>query len=319
MDLRFRRRKSNKPMKQKDYNNKQITDYLLHKLPGEEETEIEERYFADPEFLRQLRSIERELIDRYVRDELTGEEKRSFERKYLSSACRRERVEFARALAELTSRAPAVTTGEFTGQKATPWWQSLPALLRGDNRAVALAAMVFVIVFGLWAAFVLVDRSNQGQEVVRQEDATPEPDGHQPGTTAQPANGGQTQPGKESDKTPRSKAPPRVATFTLSPYLDRDDAEAKEIIIPSGIKTIRLRLYHEGGQHGTYEAVLMTPEGEQVWKDNAARGKASEPGVLVLSLPARLLTSRDYVLRLSATTRGGSEDVGKYYFRVLRQ
>jgi hypothetical protein len=66
--------------------------------------------------------------------------------------------------------------------------------------------------------------------------------------------------------------------------------------------------------------VLATPEGRKVWERDRLKGKRENTGSLVVvMLPARRLTSRDYVLSLKGAAGGEPEDVGKYSFRVVRR
>ncbi|HEX5733675.1 MAG TPA: hypothetical protein VF131_12640 [Blastocatellia bacterium] len=303
-------------MKQTSYDRRLLIEYLLHKLSEEEEVQLEEKYFVDPEFHRQLQEAERDLIDMYARNELAGKEKERFEKYFLPSPRRQERIEFARALAESVSRTAGVKGEGYTIPGAASWWQSLPAYMRANSRVVALSAVILITVFGLWLAFALLNKSEQGQErqVVQTQDSLPDSENQPAGATPQP------EPKEESDKTPRSKDVPRIATYALSPYLTRDISEVKEIIIAPEIDTVRLQLYVEGDLHKSYGAVLATPEGRKIWEQDRLKGKPANSGaVVVLMLPAKILTSRDYVLSLKGTNGDEREDVGKYYFRAVKQ
>jgi hypothetical protein len=312
-------------MKPTSYDQRLPIEYLLHELSEEEEVQLEERYFVDPEFHRQLRDAERDLIDRYARNELVGKEKERFERYFLPSPRRQERIEFARVLAESVSRTAEVKGKDYAIPQAASWWQSLLTYMRANSRVVALSAVILIAVFGLWLAFAWLNKSEPHREgeVVQKQDSSPDSENKPAGSPPQPEpeQVRPTEPKKESDKTPRSKDVTRIATFTLSPYLTRDTSEVKEITIAPGINTVRLRLYVEGDLHESYGAVLMTPEGRKIWEQDRLKGKPANSGVLVvIMLPARILTSRDYVLRLNGTPIGGErEDVGKYYFRAVRQ
>ena len=76
--------------------------YLLGELPEEERTGIEERYFLDDEEFEQFEIAEDELIDRYVRDELSVEERRRF-KELLVAPGFMERVEVAKLIAQRTA------------------------------------------------------------------------------------------------------------------------------------------------------------------------------------------------------------------------
>src|SRR5688572_732884 len=80
---------------------KLIAQYLLGELPEEQQVEIEGRAFSDQEFMAGITSVENDLIDEYVRDEMSASDRQRFESRFLASESRRKRVEFARALAHL--------------------------------------------------------------------------------------------------------------------------------------------------------------------------------------------------------------------------
>ena len=81
--------------------------YLLGALPEKRQVEIEDRAFRDQEYLQTIQAVERDLIDEYVRGELPERERRQFEARFFVSAERRRKVEFAKALAIVTSESKA--------------------------------------------------------------------------------------------------------------------------------------------------------------------------------------------------------------------
>lgn len=75
-----------------------ITAYLLGELPDEESERFEEECFASNNWPDQIGPAENDLIDAYLRRELTPEQHQHFELNYLSTKARRERVAAAVAL-----------------------------------------------------------------------------------------------------------------------------------------------------------------------------------------------------------------------------
>jgi len=76
-----------------DLNNETlITRYLLGELSEEQQVEIEDRAFEDKNYLASITAVENDLIDEYVRNELSGAERQRFEKRFLASAERRKRV-----------------------------------------------------------------------------------------------------------------------------------------------------------------------------------------------------------------------------------
>jgi hypothetical protein len=77
-----------------------ITAYLLEELTEQESEQFEEQCFAQDEWPDQLDAAEQELIDAYLRNELTSDRKRRFLERYLTTDARKARVLAARMLHE---------------------------------------------------------------------------------------------------------------------------------------------------------------------------------------------------------------------------
>lgn len=75
-----------------------LSRYLLHDVSEQEREEIERSYFRDPETLALLDAVEGDLIEAYVRRQLTRAERARFEKYFLCTRARRERLRMAEAL-----------------------------------------------------------------------------------------------------------------------------------------------------------------------------------------------------------------------------
>src|SRR5580765_4200045 len=84
-----------------------LVKYLLGDLSQEEQVQVEDRAFADPDYLVMLQAVEVDLIDAYVNGDLSPAERRGFERQFLVSPERRKKVAFARDLARVAAEAKA--------------------------------------------------------------------------------------------------------------------------------------------------------------------------------------------------------------------
>src|SRR5512132_4115643 len=120
-------------MRPQPIDEKVLVRYLLGNLTEDEQVQLENRAFADADYLGVLEAAEADLIDTYVRGELSQPDRRSFEFRFLTSPQRRSKVEFARALAALTAEWKA-------RQPAAAGRPSLLSLLRGWNAALRFAA-----------------------------------------------------------------------------------------------------------------------------------------------------------------------------------
>jgi len=85
-----------------------LVNYLLGKLTEDEQVRIEDRAFADRDYMGALHAAEADLIDDYVRGDLAVADRRDFERQFLVSPHRRNKIEFAQALARVTDEPPPV-------------------------------------------------------------------------------------------------------------------------------------------------------------------------------------------------------------------
>src|SRR5215471_14273682 len=86
---------------------KLMVQYLLGNLSEEDQVRIEDRAFSDSTYMDALEAAEADLIDAYVRDELSQAERRGFESRFLASPHRRSKVEFARDLARIAEESRA--------------------------------------------------------------------------------------------------------------------------------------------------------------------------------------------------------------------
>src|SRR5262249_31972610 len=79
-------------------NHKFFYRFLLGEAPPDEQEQFEIRLLEDAELQEVIQAAEFDLIDDYIRGDLTGPEARSFERNFLNSPARRRKLEMARIL-----------------------------------------------------------------------------------------------------------------------------------------------------------------------------------------------------------------------------
>jgi hypothetical protein len=114
-----------------------LVKYLLGDASPEEQIRIEDRAFADPDYLLVLQAVEVDLIDSYVNGELSPAERRGFERQFLVSLERRRKVAFARDLARVAAEAKALEASPALQVSA---WQSILRAVRAWNPALPFAS-----------------------------------------------------------------------------------------------------------------------------------------------------------------------------------
>lgn len=122
---------------QRSFDDRVLTQYLLGGLPDEDAERVDELSVTDDDVAWQLRAVENDLVDAYVRGELSGDTLAKFCSSYLANPERRRRVEIANALR---------TTGTAAPRHAWP--------------VLAWAAALLVVAIGI-GYFVIANRTHE--------------------------------------------------------------------------------------------------------------------------------------------------------------
>src|SRR5215472_6462693 len=125
--------------------------YLLGVLPEADAERLHELSVTDEEFAGRLDAVENDLVDAYVRGELSEDNLTHFKAFYLSSPTRRQKVQFAEGLLALERRtASAPARIKERGVSASPSRQAS----RDRSSSPMLAVRRFGFRWGLAAASV---------------------------------------------------------------------------------------------------------------------------------------------------------------------
>ena len=325
-----------------DLNNETlIARYLLGELSEEQQVEIEDRAFEDKDYLASITAVENDLIDEYVRNELSGAERQRFEKRFLASAERRKRVEFARALAGVMSE--QAVPEKIMVQETRPWsWMdSIYAFINGLTPAAKMAFVSAVPLLLIGAGYLSIETlrlrreltelraQNQSQQNSQQQAL--EVERHR----NQELNAQLNQEKQQREQTDESlrelseagdavnPAPrPVIASLTLLPGLSRGGDNKPNLVLPEDARLVRLQIGIDPEEpYKNFNVELLTLAGRQVWtreKLNARNRRGAR--AVGLTLPATALKSGDYELRLRGVTESGAaEDVGFYYFNVRKR
>ncbi len=316
-----------------------ITDYLLGAMPEADTERLDAQSLTDDEFAWRLQAAENDLVDAYVRDELSGEALAKFNSYYLSSAKRREKVRFAETFMAFAEKLPA--TRETVpvvraASKAVPSKSArrplfaLPRL--GLQWGFAAAALLMLVAgsYLIWAnvrmraqiAQTETERAavdKRVQELERQlieqrsSDAETEKElslaRERLAQLEQQLSAGQ--PGGEVREL-------KIIAFNLAPQM-RSVGQIATLDVPPGTDYVALTLALETDDFPAYQAALKNPAtGRIIWR--SGRLKTSGQRTVRASLPASLLSSQNYLVELSGISATGAADlVGSYSFRVVRR
>jgi anti-sigma-K factor RskA len=318
---------------------KLITQYLLGELPEEQQVEIEDRAFSDKDYLASITSAENDLIDEYVRGELSAADRQRFETHFLASAERRKRVEFATALRTVVSESTAPEKNVIHDVRRWSWRDSLYAFLNGLNPAARLAFGAAAVLMILGAAWLFYETLRLQRQVNQLQAEKQSGQGLQQALDAErkrneELNARLSQEKQQREQTDESlrqltetpeatkPAPPPVfASLTLLPGLSRGGDQKPNLDLSNDVRLVRLQIgIDPEEQYKSFAVELRTLAGHQVWnRENLAPRTRRETRAIGLTLPAAVLKSGEYELRLRGLTDGGaSEDVGFYYFNVRK-
>lgn len=322
-----------------------IARYLLGELTEEQQIEIEDRAFSDREFMASVTAVENDLIDEYVRGEMSETDRRRFESRFLISESRRKRVEFARTLVHLLPEM-RVTERETRKVSATrsSWRDALAALIQGLNPAgrIALAtAALLVLLGGAWLitqTLTLRSRLNrlQAQQASQQNDRETlqrrvEAERRRNEELADQLNQEKQQRAQsdeslrqlsETVKQPNDAPRSIIASLTLLPGISRGASTQPKLILPPNASVARLHIGVEPEEdYKMFGVELRTTGGRTVWVRDSLTTRSSRGGRSIrLTLPASALLPGEYELRLKGVPETGpTEDVGFYYFEVMKR
>lgn len=319
-------------MEKQTYDDQLIYKYLLGLLSEEEAERLDSFIFEDDEFAYRLQAVEDDLIDSYVKGELTGRQLENFKANYLVTPARRDKVIFAGALQSMMNR-----SADNRMRKARNPWRVLQPVFAGFATPVRwglVAAAALLLLSGLW----LVSENYRLRFRLQQVQA--ESAGLQSNERELLAQIGQQRAANseiEKDRqniseelkrlereraqsqNPASLKELAIAGFTLSPQL-RGINQTTTISIPPGTDYVLFQLELEPGEDYSYRARLKTQSGNQVlWSSGILKTTAKDNKGMVanVSIPASLLIPRLYILELSPTSgRAAALAEAGYSFRV---
>jgi hypothetical protein len=288
------------------YDDQHVVQYLLGSISEEEANRLDELSIANDEFAERLRAVEDDLVDSYIRGELSGDSLDRFQSHYLASPYRREKVRFAESLLTLCDRAPAAPRQ--SERTARRWWLS-PAW------TFAAAACLMLLAGG----YLIYDNSRLRDQLTRaQLDREALQKSHR---DLQRQIQEQRQPPAEAPgNRPPAPGPGSFMALVLPPQT-RGSGPLSAIALPPEADQAMLQLELDPGAFDSYQAVLKDPAtGRILWRSaklKAASGRESK--LVAVSLPGSLLKTQNYSLDLFGVPRAGAgEWLGSYAFRVIR-
>ena len=324
-----------------------LRQFLLGQLDRENEGEVEGLLFTNEEIFDQCGALEHDLIDAYIRNELTEAERQLFERRFLTNPEQLSKVKVAFALKhELLARSKTHAYGHtfreralrLLGSGALSWRQPVFA-----SAIVVLVAVALVVVFFRSQRLPTssdnsrIAQKGQGSSSsvplqVQPESAKPSRPPVMPDTNQSSAFSGTIQahgPKRES----ASKGAPKIgadtahqgsdtlaAILTLSPNVSRgiSDQEEPTLTLKQG-KYVMLVMRTKADPYRYYRCVLRTAQGAEVEKVSTLRqARNGDISQISFRLSTDRLAAGSYVVMLlGSNDKVHYSELDEYSFEAI--
>ncbi|HEX8187661.1 MAG TPA: hypothetical protein VF586_04880 [Pyrinomonadaceae bacterium] len=325
-----------------------VRQYILGELSEEGREQVERRLISQDDYFEELLIAEEELADDFVGERLTDPALTAFRRSFLSVPELRQDVRFAKALRRHAAEHAQRQALQPADGRPPPLLARISSFFRQPAVGFALAAALLLAVCS--AAWMAVQNGRLREQVAQlraREAPRPTPQTESQAQLALERERGEqlaARLGREQEQ--RAEAERRLeeavrqqarsrreqttgpatgsvpAVFTLTPGLVRGEGEGQKRIPPPppGDRLIA-RLDLAANEYRSYRASLQTLDGKELHSLPNLRARAGGGGMVIpFPLPAaRLAPGNDYQIVLSGKAPDGAyEEVGTYYFRVLR-
>ena len=311
--------------------------FLLGQLSPEEQGQIEEWAFEDPDTFTLLESVEEDLVDEFLQDELSPLERQRFNDHFLSFAGRRQDLKISEVLQEHFNP----PKGDDVIKGNDPHYSFLGGFLDWFKlqsfwpRTITAAVLVALLLFIVWH--------------LQQREKQPDPVQAGPGTPVNvPSPEPQISPSlhpspspvqaedKRRDPTPERQKPgltperqkPVATHATLLPSAALRGSRAEPLELPSDASSVRIGLHLMGRRtFKTYDATLENEAGREVYRWSnlkiqrlaATEHFRSTKGLVIDLQPSLLNPDETYRIVVTGVASNGDRSIlSNYHFEAKK-
>jgi hypothetical protein len=326
-----------------------ITAYLLGELSEAETERLDEMSVTDDAFAERLLGVENDLVDSYIRGELSGDTLARLKSHYLTSPRRRAKVRFAETLVAFADRPVAVqvgktgatdsasSTGPRSALREPSGWHLFALRGRGLEWGLAAAALVILLAAGYSILENARLRAQMTHTKAEREALEQREQELQQQLAQQRSSDAETKKelsrvrdrlaqleqqlaaGQTGRKGVTGQRDLNIIAFNLAPQ-SRGVGQIATIAVPADTDYVALTLALEADDFPAYQAALRDPAtGQIIWRSGRLKTSGQSKTVRV-SLRASLLKPQNYILEVTGITRSGAaEFIGGYPVRVVIQ
>ena len=307
-----------------------IRRYLLGELAEADQAALEQELLIDRGKFDRVWAVENELVDSYVRGEMSRADRKRFESHYLASPLHRERVAIAESFLTNIDQAAGetveVSEKEFLAPRRRRFPLRSPRLVFG-----VILVMALLLTSGLvWSYIERVRLTGQIANVQKEaqteraflkqrerEQASRNQEFEKEIADVSRRNE-QLKAELEQLRRRRQAAAPTILSFLLTPAPERGDKAIPQSTIPRITGKARLLMELGDNNYANYQIILHTVEGREILRSRTAKVRfARDRAFATLPVKAGELTKGDYILILFGQTADGKiEEIDRYFFRV---
>jgi hypothetical protein len=306
-----------------------ISRYLLGQLAEEAQIELENQAFAAPELQEIITGVENDLIDEYVRGEMSAVVRHQFESRFLTSINRRRRVELAAALYAVT-KTESVFQNVTTVSRKLSLRESIFAVLNGFStlaRIGVAAAVIMIVGITCWQMLQL---EKQPTFVTNNQTVPPitHPELVSPVTTtptqgsdlALKNNNAQPQPNRTMRTHLAQPSGPTTVSLVLATGIARGSNSRPRLLVPASARQVQLHVALDPEeQYEDYRVELRDQNGNQLYSKDLRLQKTPSGKTLNFTVPVRILRTGGYELTVKGlSAEKPSEVLSFHYFDVSK-
>lgn len=336
----------------------QVTRYLLGQLPEGEMQRLNALLESDENFRQRVRMIEDDLIECFVKGQLQGDDLMRFRRFFLAAPANRERVKIAQGFLDDLNVIQADEAAPRRWARLIPasWrtaWQGFhqprqpdaepsrtfrdligeaPRVVMQGLALVLLAICLFQLGEFAWLKYRQVtlraaNQAEQEDQIAQQPTAQPSAQPRETFDqlkTAALSPAPTTSPTSAEANTAETRSVSgelQPASFALRPAA-RGTEGVPELTINPNAEEVVFQLELGRDDRASYRVELRAqPDGMRLWQSGTLKAHTKDYGkMLEVKVPAALLRTRAYTLKVYGTnTSGSTEEALNFSFRINKQ
>ena len=324
-----------------------LKNYLLGASSRTDTELLDELSVTDDEVASGLRAIENDLVDAYVRGELSEEELAGFTSHYLASPMRREKVSFSKTFLAFADQEATALAEQ--SQRSTPeskWLLRKPRALgffAAPHLALLWGLTAAALVFLLAGGYLVLENLRLRHQMTQTQTERTALEQRERDLQRQLAeqHSADAETVKELEQVRESLAQleqrlaanqqdtknqpqstlPSTVSFVLSPQT-RGVGQIATIAVAAGTDYVALTLQLESDDFHEYQVALKSPATNQIiWRSGKLKTNSSgKSKTISIKLRASLLKTQNYTVELAGIPRNGpSEIISSYSFKVVLQ